>query len=69
MVSIHYGSPASADLLGIGKVIENIIGLIKDLKWKGKIEKEAAVQGIIKLKTEIEKQELENEKQRLENEK
>jgi 6-phosphofructokinase 1 len=42
VVAIHYGSPVSIDLLGIGKVLEVIRDIIKDMAWRGKYEKELA---------------------------
>jgi hypothetical protein len=38
----HYGSDASFDLLGVGKVLEVLRDMIKDLTWRGKHEKEMA---------------------------
>lgn len=42
VIAIHYGSPASLDLLGIGKVLEVVRDIIKDAVWHGKHEKELA---------------------------
>lgn len=40
--SVHYGSPASFDLLGLGKVLEILRDTLKDLAWRGKHEKQMA---------------------------
>lgn len=40
--SIHYGSPASFDLLGIGKVLEVVRDILKDLAWHGRHEEQMA---------------------------
>lgn len=37
--SVSYGSPASFDLLGLGKILEILRDSIKDLSWRGKHEK------------------------------
>jgi hypothetical protein len=42
VASIHYGSPASFDFLGIGKILEIVRDTIKDLLWRGKHEKQMA---------------------------
>jgi hypothetical protein len=42
IVSFHYGSPASVDLLGIGKVLEVLKDSIKDLVWRGTHERAMA---------------------------
>ena len=42
VVSVHYGSPASFDLLGLGKILEILRDTVKDLKWRGNHEKEDA---------------------------
>ena len=62
LVSAHYGSPASFDLLGIGKILEILRDTVKDLIWRGKHERQMA---------ELERQNKEaaNEKLRLESDK
>lgn len=42
LVSAHYGSPASFDVLGLGNVLETLGDIIKDLIWRGKHEKRLA---------------------------
>lgn len=68
LVSIHYGSPASFDLLGIGKILEVLKDIIKDVAWKGKHEKKLSSideekakleAGSKKIELEIKKKELE----------
>jgi hypothetical protein len=42
LVSVHYGTAASFDLLGIGKILEILRDTVKDLAWRGKHEKQMA---------------------------
>lgn len=66
IVSMRYGSPASVDILGLGKIFEIFRDLIKDLAWRGKHEKEMARLDIRKKEKEIKKDILDNEKATLE---
>jgi hypothetical protein len=80
VASMHYGSPGSMDLLGIGKVLEVIRDIVKDAVWRGRHERELAKTDLKKAeyeatkseieiesqKTGVEKAQLENEKMRLE---
>ena len=61
LASMHYGSPASVDLLGIGKIIEVVRDTIKDLQWHGEYERKMA-----QLERQIKEEEI--TKIRLENE-
>jgi hypothetical protein len=40
--SLHYGSPAVEDLLGLGKALEMLVEIVKLVLWKGKHEREMA---------------------------
>lgn len=60
IVSFHYGSPASIDLLGIGKVIEVLKDAIKDLVWRGSYEKAMSELEQRKLELEITSSDLQN---------
>lgn len=40
--SMHYGSPVSFDLLGIGSALEVLRDILKDVAWRGKHEKDLA---------------------------
>lgn len=62
LVSAHYGSPASFDLLGIGKILEALRDTIKDLIWRGEHEKEMAKLERQSKEAEIEKLRLDSEK-------
>lgn len=62
LVSAHYGSPASFDLLGIGKILEILRDTVKDLVWRGKHEKQMAELERQGKEAEIEKIRLESEK-------
>lgn len=59
VISSKYGSPASFDLLGVGKILEVIKESLKDILWRGSYEKRQA--GL-----KEEKAQLENDKLRLE---
>lgn len=76
IISMHYGSPFSLDILGVGKAIELIRDIVKDLVWRGKSEKAQAEsdRAMAKLqaqktKVEIATKKKELEKIKLENEK
>jgi len=62
LVSAHYGSPASFDLLGIGKIVEVLRDTIKDLLWRAKHEKQMAELERQSKEEEINKTRLETEK-------
>ena len=62
VISVHYGSPASFDLLGIGKILEIIRDTSKDLIWLGKHEKEMAELERQNKHVEIQRAKLEIEK-------
>jgi hypothetical protein len=62
LVSVHYGSPASIDLLGIGKVLEVLRDTLKDLIWRAKYEKQMADLELKSKEAEVEKEKLEVEK-------
>jgi len=64
--AIAYGSPASFDLLGIGKILEIVKDLIKDLAWRGKHEQRMADLERRGKQAELEKARLEAEKIALE---
>jgi 6-phosphofructokinase 1 len=66
VIAIHYGSPVSIDLLGIGKALEVIRDIIKDIAWRGKDEKESAELKRKRKEVEIDKMRIENKKQQLE---
>ena len=66
VVSVHYGSPASFDLLGIGKILEIIRDTSKDLIWLGKHEKEMAELERKNKHVEIQRAKLENKKKSFE---
>jgi hypothetical protein len=73
IASIHYGSPAIFDLLGLGKILEILREFIKDIVWRNKDEKiNAELDRRIK-QSDIQRKRLEAENlvvsQRLENEK
>lgn len=51
LFSVHYGSPVSVDILGVGTVLETLRDTIKDLVWRGKHEK--AIADIEKEKAKI----------------
>ena len=59
--SLHYGSPASFDLLGIGKILEIVRDTIKDLVWKGQHDKDMAELERKSKQIEIQKSRLETE--------
>jgi hypothetical protein len=42
LLSVHYGSDASFDLLGVGKILEFLRQTVKDLVWQAKHEREMA---------------------------
>lgn len=60
--SMKYGSPGSFDLLGIGKILEILRDTIKDVRWRGKHEREFAELERENKKMEIERAKIENEK-------
>lgn len=62
VVSVHYGSPVSFDLLGIGKILEIVRDTSKDLIWHGKHEKEMAELERKNKQVEIQRTKLENKK-------
>ena len=62
IISLHYGSPASFDLLGIGKILEVIRDIIKDIAWRGGHEKIMAELERTNKQTEILRSKLETEK-------
>jgi hypothetical protein len=62
LISTNYGSPASFDFLGIGKVLEVMRDTIKDVLWRAKHEKEIATLEKQGKQIEIEKIKLEAEK-------
>ena len=62
LASVHYGSPASFDLLGISSVVEILRDSIKDLAWRGKHEKLMAELERESKEAEIRKLKLESEK-------
>jgi hypothetical protein len=67
LVRFRYGSPASLDLLGVGKVLEIIRDIIKDMTWRGEHEKfmsDLEQQG---KQLELQKAELENKRVAIEN--
>lgn len=66
LASIHYGSPASFDFIGIGKVLEVVRDIIKDLVWRGKYEKKLANVELKIKASEIERAKLERKKQNVE---
>jgi uncharacterized protein YjbI with pentapeptide repeats len=62
LVSVHYGSDASFDLLGIGKIVEILRDTLKDVAWRSKHEQQMA-------KLELENKEADIEHTRRESEK
>jgi type II secretory pathway component GspD/PulD (secretin) len=66
IISAQYGSPASFDLLGVGKVVEVIRDIIKDIVWRGKHEREMAELERKNMQTEVSKAKLGIEKETLE---
>lgn len=73
IISARYGSTAAFDLLGLGKVFEELRNIVKDISWRGKHEKELsekereqAAIGVEAQKAQIEKTKLENEQMLLE---
>jgi hypothetical protein len=62
LLSVHYGSPASFDFLGVGKVLEILRDTIKDLVWRGEHEKKMAALDQRSKQAEIRKTGLESEK-------
>jgi len=42
VISVHYGSPFTIDLLGIGNILEASANLIKDISWRANHEKKLA---------------------------
>lgn len=58
---VTYGSPASFDFLGLGKVLEILLGTVKDLRWRDKhVEHMAALERRSK-EIEIETAEIERQ--------
>jgi len=66
LVSVQYGSSASFDLLGIGKILELVRDTIKDLAWRGKHEKQLAELERKSKQAELQQARLENEKKAIE---
>ena len=62
LASVRYGSPASFDFLGIGKVLEVLKDTIKDLAWRGQHEKQMAELERRGKQTDIDKDRMEIEK-------
>lgn len=62
LVSVYYGSPASFDFLGVGRVLEILRDTIKDLLWRGRHEKQTADLERRSKEMEIERMKLEAEK-------
>ena len=60
--SIHYGSPVSIDLLGIGSALETLRETLKDLAWRGKHERQLAELERRNKQAEIASTRLEHEK-------
>lgn len=60
--AIHYGSPATFDLLGIGNILEIVRDTIKDLAWRGQHEKAMASLELKNKQIEIQKNKIETEK-------
>ena len=56
--ALHYGSPATFDLLGIGNVIGALSDVIKDVSWRGSYQKQ-----IVEL--EIKSKQIENQKEKI----
>ena len=59
--SIHYGSPVTIDLLGIGSVLEIVRDTIKDLAWRSQHEKAMAELELKAKHSEIQKNKLDVE--------
>jgi hypothetical protein len=73
LVSMHYGSQASFDLLGVGKILEITRDTIVDIAWRGKHtkfmadnERQAAELDRMAKQVDIAKSKIENEKAALE---
>jgi hypothetical protein len=60
--SIHYGSPATFDLLGVGNVLEVVRETIKDLAWRGENEKAKAEVELKNKQVEAQKNKIEIER-------
>lgn len=63
--SVHYGSPVTFDLLGIGNILEITRQIIKDVSWRAKHEKDMAEREKRKKKLELEKEKIEIASQEL----
>lgn len=66
LVATQYGSPASFDFLGIGKILEVVRDSIKDLMWRGEHEMRVAQLDEKSKQIEINMARLELEKESLE---
>lgn len=65
VISVHYGSPLTFDLLGIGSILEASKDLIKDVSWRASHEKKLAELERKNKRVEIEKAKVEITAQKL----
>lgn len=66
VVSAHYGSPASFDLLGIGKILEIIRDTSKDIAWRAEHELKLAELDRKSKQAKIQQVKLDNKKKSVE---
>lgn len=59
VISARYGSDASFDLLGLGKILEQLRETVKDIVWRGKHEKELSEVNLRRVEVETEKESVE----------